>query len=378
MSSPLFETTPVDLPTQATAVYSEERQRLEKKMSDLSPQERSQLEASKKSLIATDFNSITNYTKATSTLASSVVDSVLKVANSTELDHLGGGVNRILLSAKQIDAAQLTNAPHSTFLKRLFPWFFTTKEKIAARFASVGTQIEKYAQELRKDLAASQASITVLQNLEKDCVQKYHVLEVSILAGAVRADELRVEFAAEQERLKALPPEQVDPLQTQELQRKWQYIDTLEKQVAAQQQYQQVVYMQIPQLAMSVKNSVDISAEFNQILDLTLPLWKQQFAHALILEQQRKATAVIKDNKDFTNQMLKSTADNLKAATLEIREQGARGLIEKETLEYVQTQFIQTMEGALAIHNKARESRAQLSQSIDKMRSDFKTQLQSY
>jgi uncharacterized protein YaaN involved in tellurite resistance len=139
---------------------------------------------------------------------------------------------------------------------------------------------------------------------------------------------------------------------------------------------QQVAYLQIPQLALMVKNCVDNRNEFQQILDMTIPMWKQQFAMALQQDQQTRASNLIKSSKDFTNDMLRKSADSLKATSLQIAENGARGLIDRSTLEHVQNNLIQTIQGTLAIHNKAKEERTQIAQSIKTLRVDFKNSLQ--
>lgn len=383
--SNLFDPVPVntataDVPAQPNAMVhvtasDPNAVKLTSKIASMTPQERSLFENTKRNIVAGDFGSISTYAQGTNSIAGGVVDSILKAAGSSDLDNIGGGVNKILITAKKIDAKQLTQAGPTNWFKRMLPWIFVTKELLAAKFNSLGKQIDGYAKEIEANLKTSQDSIGIMETMGQECLQKYKFLEVSIMAGYARVHELTDEYEAEKAKLAAMRPEDIDPLQTQALQAKHQFIDTLEKQVSAQEQHQQVLYLQMPQLGMMIKNAVDSCTEFRQIIDLTIPLWKNQFAQALILEQQKKANEIIKDNKDFTNAMLKANADNLKTSTLQIREQAARGLIDRETLEYVQSQFIQTVEGAVSIHTKAKESRAQLSQSIDKMRLEFKSSM---
>jgi uncharacterized protein YaaN involved in tellurite resistance len=122
---------------------------------------------------------------------------------------------------------------------------------------------------------------------------------------------------------------------------------------------------------------MDSRSEFQQIIDMTIPLWKNQFTQALLQEQQTRASELVKNTKDFTNNMLKKSADELKATSLRIAEQGARGLIDRSSLEHVQKQLIDTVNGTLEIHRKAKEERLAVSQSIQQLRLDFKNSLQS-
>lgn len=379
MAASLFGDEPVsmvNLTPVSQAVSSPEKQKLEAKMSALNSSDKNEIQKIKDSLNPADFNSINTYSGSVGNVTSGMVEGILKSANSTALDSIGGGVNNILMTAKQIDAKSLVGAKSKTGLSKLLPWFFVTKERLMAQFSSLGTQIEKYAEEINKGMVTCKQSIVTMEGMGKDCVQKYNLLEGIILAGKVKIIELREALEIEKNAFKNMDPAQVDPLKIQELQKKENFVDTLEKKVSNFEQMQQVIYMQIPQLTVMIKNSVDAQNEFQAILDTTIPLWKSQFAQALILDQQKRAGEVIEATKNFTNDMMKSNADMLKDSTLKLAEQGARGLVDQSTLEHVQSQLISTIEGTLQIHQKASEQRKQMSESIGKMRLDFKAALQ--
>lgn len=361
--------------TEATTVA---RRKLTEKMESLSESDKRQLEQIKKSIQPGNFASVQDYAKSTINITNQVVDNVLKAANSGALDSIGGDINNILMTAKKIDASQLVSASKSNnVLTRFFPFFFRTKERIVAQFTSLGDQIGKYAEEITKSLKVSEKSVQTLEEMKIACIKQYQQLEYLILAGRARAEELREEYESDKAKMAAIPQDEIDALQLQELQRKEQFIDTLDKKVSNLEQAQQVVYLQIPQLTIMIKNGVDTRTEFQQIIDMTIPLWKQQFTQALIQEQQKRSSDLVKATKDFTNNMLMKSADDLKVTTLQIAEQGSRGLIDRNTLEHVQTQLIDTFNGVADIHRKTKEERLQVTQTISQLRVDFKNSLQN-
>ena len=354
------------------------RRKLSEKMESLSESDKRQLEQIKKSIQPGNFASVQDYAKSTINITNQVVDNVLKAANSGALDSIGGDINNILMTAKKIDASQLVSASKSNnVLTRFFPFFFRTKERIVAQFTSLGDQIGKYAEEITKSLKVSEKSVQTLEEMKIACIKQYQQLEYLILAGRARAEELREEYESDKAKMAAIPQDEIDALQLQELQRKEQFIDTLDKKVSNLEQAQQVVYLQIPQLTIMIKNGVDTRTEFQQIIDMTIPLWKQQFTQALIQEQQKRSSDLVKATKDFTNNMLMKSADDLKVTTLQIAEQGSRGLIDRNTLEHVQTQLIDTFNGVADIHRKTKEERLQVTQAISQLRVDFKNSLQN-
>jgi uncharacterized protein YaaN involved in tellurite resistance len=277
-------------------------------------------------------------------------------------------------TAREIDASELASAKTGNFITKIFPFIFNTKEKIVSRFNSLGTQIEKYSEEIKKNLNSSDEKMQMLENMGRTCIQQYKQLDLTILTGKAVLDDLTKEHARELAAEKAKADS--DPLVLQELAKKELYIDSLAKRINNLEAHQQVTYLRIPQLAIMVKNVVDNKHELQQIVDLTIPMWKQSFAMALEQERQKRTSLLIKSSKDFTNDMMRRSADELKTTTLEIAQQSTRALVDKSTLEYVQTNLIQTFTGVQQIQQKARDERLQLTQSIAANRVEFKQSLQ--
>lgn len=378
-SRSLFETTPVVATASTTAVAAapgSAREKYQMTLASLSESDKRQLEAAKKGLQPGNVTSIQEYGKSTINMTNGVVDQVLKTASSTSLDDIGGNINDILLTAKKIDAGELVAASKRSGnpLVRLLPWFFETKEKVVARFNSLGEQIGKTADEIKKALDSSTATIKTLEDMSSNCVQQYQQMDVLIIAARAQAEELREQYTISKEALARDP--NADAIQLQQLNEDENFIDSLEKKISNMEQMQQVIYLNIPQLAMMRKNAIDTRSEFQQIIDMTIPLWKNQFTQALLQDQQTRSSELIKSTKDFTNNMLMKSADELKATSLRIAEQQARGLIDRKSLEHVQKQLIDTVNGTLEIHRKAKEERLQVSQSIQQLRLDFKNSLQ--
>lgn len=359
------------------ATNTDERAKAEAKLAALVGQDRSHVMALKNSLVPTDFGSINKFAMAVSGSSGQVVDAMLKQVQADKLSGVSGGINNILMQAKQINANDLRNTRATGFLTRMFPFIFTTKEKVLARFASAATQIERTSQEIQKSMVQCEQDIKTMEQMGQNCVKQYNQYEAMIAAGHLQILDLRDEIAAEQAEYAALPPDQVDPLKTQALQTKINFVDTLDKKISNLEQIQQVVYIQIPQLGLMIKNNVDISNEFRTILDQTIPLWKTLFAQEIMLDAQKKNVETIKVAKDFTNAQLVAISENLKTTTLEIGKQNARGMIDPETIKTVQDNFVQTLTGTLEQYRVASENRKKLSGEIEQMRIEFKQNLQN-
>ena len=85
---------------------------------------------------------------------------------------------------------------------------------------------------------------------------------------------------------------------------------------------------------------------------------------------------MIKSTKDFTNNMLKQNATNLKTATIQLTQQGSRPLVDIDTIIFIQNEFLLTIEGCKQSYEQAATQRKELSKGIENARLEFKKKLQ--
>ena len=380
--SSIFDSVPVTtqqnlMPT-VIPVTSEEKTKLQNKLALFSPQDRTQLMAMKDSLVVTDVGSITKYASNVSEMTNQLTDNILKSVNASCLDDvMGTKINSILADAKRINGNSLRNVrtPGGIFMK-IFPFLYQTKEKVLAQFSTMATQIQKTADEIKKSMVQASGDIKTMEQLGKTCVQQYNMLDAMVVAGHIREQELREEVATEKAEFEATPKDELDPLKFQDLQKKINFVDTLGKKISNLEQVQQVIYIQIPQLETMIKNSVDSVNEFQTILDTTIPVWKTSFTQAIIIDSQQRNAELTKAAKDFTNEQLKKNATNLKIASIEIAKQGARGIVDPETIQHMQDELVAQITGCMDIYKTAATQRKELSTKIETMRIEFKQSLQ--
>ena len=349
---------------------------LQNKISRLNGSERQQMEALKNALIVNDYGGISQFGSQASEVVNKLADGVLSTTRANALDMVGDKVNDILCKAKELDVGQLGKAQNPGFIQRFVPWLKVTKEKFMQSFDTVSGQIEKYVKEINDASKGVDNSIQLLENMGKQSVIYYNQLDLLILAGKGKSVEIYDDVDRKKAYYASIPPDSVNPLELQEFQKLQNYADTLDKRISDLERIQQVIYMQVPQIQIMIKNSVDMKNQFQTIINSTIPLWKQQFIQALVVNQQKRGAEVIKTANDFTNELLRQNADNLNTASIAIATEGQRGIIDVETLQHVQAKTINTIETVLDLYKKGRETRSQVSDGIGKMRADFQKTLQ--
>jgi uncharacterized protein YaaN involved in tellurite resistance len=343
------------------------------KLAKFKPDELQQIHNMKNALASRDMNALTSYGSNAGDVVNRLADTVLENTKATALDDVGTKVNAIMLKARELDVGQIGKVNNPGFLGKILPWLRVTKEKIIVNYESIATQIDKYVAEIKSSSQGMQQSVRILEGMGQSCVTYFNQLEYLIAAGHSQMIDLYQEI--DQKKVQFSLTSSPDQLEYQAFQQLQNYTDTLDKKISDLERIQQVVYMQIPQIHLMIKNSVDIQNQFQNIISATIPIWKQQFTLSLVLDQQKRGAEIIKETNDFTNDILKKNADLLRATSVDVATQGQRGVVDFDTLKHVHEQTIGAMNDVTALYKKGREDRQKISQDISAMREDFKKSL---
>jgi len=107
----------------------------------------------------------------------------------------------------------------------------------------------------------------------------------------------------------------------------------------------------------------------------SIPLWRNQIAIALTLNNQRKAVEAQKQVTQTTNDLLLRNSEMLRMNTIETARENERGIVEIETLKKTQDNLVQTIEETLQIQAEGREKRRAAEIELSQMEQDLKQRL---
>lgn len=107
----------------------------------------------------------------------------------------------------------------------------------------------------------------------------------------------------------------------------------------------------------------------------SIPLWRNQIAIALTLNNQRKAVEAQKQVTQTTNDLLLRNSEMLRMNTVETARENERGIVEIETLKKTQDNLVQTIEETLQIQAEGREKRRAAEIELGQMEQDLKQRL---
>lgn len=367
------------LPTN-NQVAIEAKAKLDVKLSLLSPEETKKVMEVKNSLDANDRNSISKFASEVTGMTNSITDRILQEVTASSLnDIVGVRLNDMVAVAKKVNIEGLRNASGTKGivgrLMKVFPFLYTTKEKVMAQFSTAATQIQKINDEISNISGKTKQNITTLEQLGTVAVQQFNMLDGMVLAGQIKLSEMREETERDRQQYANVPKEDIDPMKVSEIQRKIDNIDILDNKLTALAQVQQAIYINIPQLESQIKGCVMTVNRFETLKDTMIPLWKQSFTQAIMIDDQRRAAELDKEATDFTQRLLKENATNMKIANIEIAKSSARGLIDVETLEHMQKELVEQVKAMNDIYKESSQKNLALVNRVESMRLEFKTAL---
>lgn len=296
-------------------------------------------------------------------------EKLLSQVKAKDLD-VGEKLNEVVLLAKNINVSNIVDGKSKIpLIGGLLARFGNTKEKVLGKYESLSTQINK----LMGDINASQSRLSDrvrdLETLYEYNVNEYHELDLFIMAGEAKQDELNQEL--NQRKLLV----DSNSMEAQEISDLQDVHDRLGKRIGDLKTMQVVAVQTAPMIRMIQSNNRSLVDKFRNLKELTVPSWQKQFTLAIALMEQRKAVELTQKIDDTTNDLLKANAALLKQNSIHTAQANQRGVVDIETLEEVQRTLIETVQEVQNIQREGEANRRQAQVRMEAMKNDLVKQL---
>ena len=166
-----------------------------------------------------------------------------------------------------------------------------------------------------------------------------------------------------------------DQMDMQELNDMGALLDRLEKRTHDLKISRQIAIQSAPQIRMIQQTNQTLAEKIQSSIMTAIPLWKNQIAIALTLQNQQHAVESQKLVTKTTNDLLLKNSEMLKQNTIETAKENERGLVEIETLKVTQQNLIETIEETLDIQAEGRRARKEAEVEIAQMEEELKERL---
>jgi uncharacterized protein YaaN involved in tellurite resistance len=292
---------------------------------------------------------------------------LLEKVRNADLDSSGEKLGEVVRIARSLKLAGLNERSSVPIIGPLLDRMKAGKGELVQRYSTTNQQIDQLMIDVGNTQSTQQQRVREYDQMHEIVREERHQLGIHIAAGRVRIGEL-------QQELEALRG-QDDPdsrVRRAELDNALRLID---KRVSDLQVLQQVAEQTLPMIRLIQANAIQLIEKFSAVRDVTIPMWRNQFAIQLSLADQRSAVELANAIDDASNELMRKNAEMVHAATVGAARANQRSIVDLETLRTVNETLISTVEEVRQIHRDGMAARRNLAAEIVAMRDDLQKRL---
>jgi uncharacterized protein YaaN involved in tellurite resistance len=334
------------------------------------PEERRpEVERLAEQLHVTDPGSILRFGQEAQSRATAAADAMLEGARNREAGEAGETLSNLLGTLRGFDMSGL--GAKTGFFARLFGRARAETARVVQRYETIKGQVEEVGDRLDTHRTRLLEDVEKLERLYGATLEWFHALGDHIGAGELvlrRVDTEAIPAVARE-------VEGGDAVAAQRLRDLRSARDELERRVHDLKLTRQVAMQALPSIRLIQENDKALAAKIQSVIANTVPLWRQQLAQALAIQNMREAGRTLKEATDLTNELLTANAERLRQGNLEARTQLERGVFDIEAVKRANASLVATIEDSLRIAQEAQAQRAAASKELEKAEQDIRRAL---
>lgn len=292
-------------------------------------------------------------------------DVVLNSVNMSQLDDSNELLNTLAKVMSKFDIEEIKEKPG--LFGALFNNLRKQLDKIMAKYNTMGNEVDKiYVQLKQYESEIKQANHRLDQMFEAN-VNYYHDLVKYILAGELGCEQIRSYI---KEREEALASTGDNSIQF-ELTNLNNALMILEQRTQDLRISENVAMQSIPMIKTMEFSNLNLVRKINSAFIITLPVFKQALAQAVMLKRQRLQAESMAALDAKTNEMLIKNAKNTVAQSKITAQLASGSSIKVETLETTWRTIMNGIEETKAIQENARKQREEDKKRLTVLKDEF-------
>ena len=259
--------------------------------------------------------------------------------------------------------------------KGLMGLFRKSEQSIAslkAQYSKAEVNVDKIVDELQNHEVTLMKDIAMLDKMYEKNQEYQKELTMYILAGQIRAKQLREE---ELPKLTQKAQQSGLPEDAQAANDFANMVGRFEKKIHDLELTRMVSIQMAPQIRMIQNNDNLMAEKIQSPIVNTIPLWKSQMVMALSLYHSEQAADAQHEVSEVTNRLLEQNAQKLHQGSVEIAKESERGVVDIETLKKTNQELIATLDEVRQIQDDGRTRRAQAEEELGRIEGELKQKL---
>ena len=292
-------------------------------------------------------------------------DVVLNSMNMSQLDKSSQMLHTLAKIMSKFDAEEIQDNP--TLFGKLFGGLRKQLDKIVAKYQTMGDEIDKIYVQLKQYEAEIKQSNHQLDQMFDANVGYYHELVKYILAGEQACGEIERYISQRQADMETTGDASIQ-FDIASLQ---QALDLMEQRTQDLRMAESVAMQSIPMIRTIQFSNMNLVRKINSAFIITLPVFKQALAQAIMLKRQRIQAESMAALDAKTNEMLLRNARNTVEQSKVTARLASGGSIKIETLESTWRTIISGIDETKQIQENARRKRVEDQIRLDQIKTEF-------
>lgn len=315
-----------------------------------------------------DPNTIVKFGAEAADQISAASDQVLNSMSIQQINDTGVMMKNLAAIMDQFDAKELEDKPG------LFAKLKKNLEKILNKYDTMGKEIDKIYVQLKGYETEIEAANVKLDNMYEANIGYYQQLCKYILAGEQGVKELD-QFIADYEAKIAADPE--NHALSMDLSNLRQMREMLDQRVMDLKIAENVALQTVPMLKTMEYSNLNLVRKINSAFIITMPVFKQSLAQAIMLKRQRIQAESMKALDEKTNEMLIKNAQNTVEQSKMIAQMSSTSSIKVETLQQTWQTIVNGIDEVNNIQEQAKVKRKEDAKALEDIKADYKKRMKA-
>lgn len=295
-------------------------------------------------------------------------DIVLNSIDMSQLDETSEMLKTLAKIMNKFDIEEIKENPG--LIGRLFGNFRKQLDKILSKYHTMGEEVDKiYIQLKRYESEIKQANKKLNMMFETN-IEFYHELVKYILAGEQACKEIELYIEQRQKDMENMGDQSIQF----EITNLNHALMMMEQRTQDLRTAENVAMQSIPMIKTMEFSNYNLVRKINSAFIVTLPVFKQALAQAILLKRQRIQAEAISELDKKTNEMLIKNARNTVEVSRKTAKLASGSSIQVETLENTWRTITNGIEETKRIQEEARKKRIDDKNRLEAIREEFKKQ----
>ena len=292
-------------------------------------------------------------------------DIVLNSMNMSQLDDTSEMLNTLSKIMSKFDIEEIQENPG--LFGKIFGNMRKQLDKILSKYHTMGEEVDKIYVQLKQYEAEIKQSNRKLDQMFDANVNYYHELVKYILAGEQGCKELETYIAQRQADMEASGDMSIQF----ELQSLQQALMMLEQRTQDLRTAENVALQSVPMIKTMEFSNMNLVRKINSAFIVTLPVFKQALAQAIMLKRQRIQAEAMSALDEKTNEMLLKNARNTVEQSKMTARLASGSSIKIETLETTWRTIVNGIDETRQIQENARKQRIDDQARLENIKAEF-------